>query len=84
MYVYNSGDVSLGGANFSECTSGDVCLPHARTRLPPPHTHARTPSPQPEAGEEGGGTWGGKRGTPSPKGRSGPARPLSLADALPA
>ena len=40
MHVGNSGDVSLEGASFSECTAGDVCLP----RLPPPHTHTRTPS----------------------------------------
>ena len=66
MYVYNSGDVALEGASFSECT--------ANVRLPRPHTlaspaHARSHAiAAPEAGEEGRGTWFGKRGTPSPKG----------------
>ena len=44
MNVYKSGDVSLEGASFSECTAGEVRLPRTRTLLPPPHTHARTPS----------------------------------------
>ena len=35
MYVWNSGDVSLEGASFSECTAGVV-------RLPRPHTLAST------------------------------------------
>ena len=82
MYMQeNSGDVSLEGASFSECT--------ANVRLPRPHTlaspaHARSHAiAAPEAAEEGRGTMGWQDPL-SPKGRSGLARPLSLADALPA
>ena len=82
MYVYNSGDVSLDGASFSECT--------AMVRLPRPHTLASPAHPSSHASAAAGSgrrrqrDMCGKRGTLSPKGRSGPARPLSLADALPA
>ena len=82
MFVENSGDVSLDGASFSECTAGNVRLPRPHTLASPVHTrsHAIT---APEAAEEGRGTMGWQDPL-SPKGRSGLARPLSLSDALPA
>ena len=40
MNVYTSGDVSLEGASFSECTAGDVCLPRTRTLASPAHAHS--------------------------------------------
>ena len=43
MYVGISGDVSLKGASFSECTAtAKVCLPHPHTLASPAHarTHA--------------------------------------------
>ena len=95
MSVSNSGDVSLEGASFSKCTAGEVRLPrphtlaspaHARSHAIAAHGHGGTPSPHTDMGEaeEGTRTWGGEGATPSPKGRSGPTRPLPLADALPA
>ena len=74
MYVYNSGDVSLEGASFSECTADIVRLPRTRTLASPAHARSHAIA-APEAGEEGRGRWGGKGGTPSPKGRSGPCPP---------
>ena len=66
MFVDNSGDVSLGGANFSECTSGDVRLPRPHTLASPAHARLHAIA-APEAGEEGSGTWGGEGGA-FPKG----------------
>ena len=67
MFVYNSGDVALEGASFSECTAGWVRLPRPHTLASPAHARSHAIA-APEAGEEGRGTWFGKRGTPSPKG----------------
>ena len=66
MYVYDSDDVSLESARFSECTA-DVRLPRPHTLASPAHARSHAIA-APEAGEEGRGTWFGKRGTPSPKG----------------
>ena len=41
MHVGNSGDVSLEGASFSECTAARVRLPRSHTRLPRTRTLAR-------------------------------------------
>ena len=67
MSVHSSGDVSLEGASFSECTAARVRLPRPHTLASPAHAHSHAIA-APEAGEEGRGTWFGKRGTPSPKG----------------
>ena len=66
MNVYHSGDVTLEGASFSECTAVKVRLPRPHTLASPAHTrsHAIT---APEAGEEGRGTMG-CQDPPSPKG----------------
>ena len=83
MSVYrNSGDVSLERASFSECTASDVRLPHPHALASPAHARSHAIA-APEAAEEGRGTRGGEGGM-SPKGHSGPARPLLLPDALPA
>ena len=83
MFVYNSGDVSLERASFSECTAVNVRLPRPHTLASPAHARSHAIA-APEAGEEGRGTWFGKRGTPSPKGPLWARRPLSLSDAFPA
>ena len=67
MHVWNSGDISLDGASFSECTAGEVRLQRPHTIASPAHARSHALA-APEAGEEGRGTWFGKRGTPSPKG----------------
>ena len=83
MVVYrNSGDVSLEGASFSECTAGEVRLPRTHALASPAHARSHAIA-APEAAEEGRGTMGWQDPL-SPKGRSGLARPLSLSDALPA
>ena len=82
MFGYGSGDVSLEGASFSECTAARVRLPRPHTLASPAHAHSHAIT-APEAAEEGRGTMGWQDPL-SPKGRSGLARPLSLADALPA
>ena len=53
MLVWNSGDVSLDGASFSECTSGEVRLPRPHTLACP--AHARTPSPRRRREKKGEG-----------------------------
>ena len=40
MFVENSGDVSLDGASFSECTAGLVRLPRTRTLASPAHARS--------------------------------------------
>ena len=82
MFVLNSGDVSLDGASFSECTA-EVRLPRTRTLASPAHARSHAIA-APEAGEEGRGTWFGKRGTPSPKGPLWALPALSRSLALPA
>ena len=82
MLVWDSGDVSVKGASFSECTSDNVRLPRPHTLASPAHARSHAIA-APEAAEEGRGTMGWQDPL-SPKGRSGLARPLSLADALPA
>ena len=82
MFVSNSGDVSLERASFSECTASHVRLSRPHTLASPAHTRSHAIA-APEAGEEGRGTMGWQDPL-SPKGRSGPARPLSLPDDLPA
>ena len=69
MSVWDSGDVSLDGASFSECTA-EVRLPRTRTLASPAHARSHAIA-APEAGEEGTRTWGGEGVTPFPKGRSG-------------
>ena len=64
MSVYDSGDVSLEGASFSECTADEVRLPRPHTLASPAHARKHAIA----AGEEGRGRWGGKRGTLPPKG----------------
>ena len=61
MHVENSGDVSLEGASFSECTAvSNVRLPRPHTLASPAHARSHAIA-APEAGDEGRGTWGGKR-----------------------
>ena len=67
MVVWESGDVSLDGASFSECTAGDVRLPRPHTLASPAHARLH-PIAAPEAGEEGTGTLGWQRGHAFPKG----------------
>ena len=83
MYVRNSGDVALKGASFSKCTAAQVRLSRPHTLASPAHARSHAMIAAPEAAEEGRGTMGWQDPL-SPKGRSGLARPLSLADALPA
>ena len=40
MFVFNSGDVSLDGASFSECTAGNVRLPRPHTLASPARTRS--------------------------------------------
>ena len=40
MYVDNSGDVSLDGASFSECTAFYVRLPRPHTLASPAHARS--------------------------------------------
>ena len=80
MYVDNSGDVSLERASFSECTAGKVRLPRPHALACPAHARSHAIA-APEAAEQGRGTMGWQD-PPSPKGRSGLARPLLLPDAL--
>ena len=61
------------GCQGASPTPAHACLP--------PHTHARTPSRRRKR-EEQIDDGVAKGGTISPKGRSGPARPLSLSDGL--
>merc|ERR1711965_58865 len=83
MSVWNSGDVSLERASFSECTAGYVRLPRPHTLASPAHARSHAIA-APEAGEEGRGTWFGKRGTPCPKGPFWALLALSRSLALPA
>ena len=55
MSVHSSGDVSLEGASFSECTAARVRLPRPHTLASPAHAHSHAIA-APEAGEEGRGT----------------------------
>ena len=67
MSVYNSGDVSLDGASFSECTAATVRLPRPHTLASPAHARSHAIA-APESGEEGRGTLGWQRGHAFPKG----------------
>ena len=40
MFVYNSGDVALEGASFSECTADNVRLPSPHTLASPAHARS--------------------------------------------
>ena len=66
MSVENSGDVSLDGASFSECTA-EVRLPRTRTLASPAHARSHAIA-APEAAEEGRGTLGWQRVHTFPKG----------------
>ena len=84
MYVWDSGDVSLKGASFSECTAGEVRLQRPHTIASPAHARSHAIA-APEAAEEGRGTRGWERGARLlQRAALGLARPLSLPDALPA
>jgi len=76
MSVHSSGDVSLEGASFSECTAARVRLPRPHTLASPAHAHSHAIA-APEAAEQGRGTMGWQD-PPSPKGRSGPCPPSLL------
>ena len=79
MSVHSSGDVSLEGASFSECTAARVRLPRPHTLASPAHAHSHAIA-APEAGDEGRGTWGGKGRYAFPKGplrAYPPSRPLT-------
>ena len=84
MSVYSSGDVSLDGASFSECTAGNVRLPRPYTLASPAHARSHAIA---AAGSGRGRQRDMVRqtGDAFPKRAAlGPARPLSLSDALPA
>ena len=68
MYVWNSGDVSLERASFSECTAARVCLPRPHTLASPAHARSHAITPRRKRRRRQRGMWGGKGGHAFPKG----------------
>ena len=84
MYVYNSDDVALEGASFSECTAGEVRLPRPHTLASPAHARSHAIAAA-GSGRRRQRDRGWERGARLPQRAAlGLARPHSLPDALPA
>ena len=84
MFVQNSGDVSLEGASFSECTAAYVRLPRPHTLASPAHARSHAIAAA-GSGRRRQRDMVRQTGDAFPKRAAlGPARPLSLSDALPA